>query len=113
MIYCEVCANALGERGTRRQRRFCSDKCKQMAYRRRHSERTPRRRGRVVIDLATLENYIITSWANGDGPGAAALMAFAEHIHAKLDTLAIEKRVDAAHEQQAEIDKGMAALLNL
>ncbi|MEZ4865322.1 MAG: hypothetical protein R3C14_28695 [Caldilineaceae bacterium] len=111
---CEHCKEPMECDPTGRERLFCSDKCRQAAYRRRRGggARRPRRQ-RVTIEVATLERFIIETWvAAGDGIGAAALLSFADHIQAPIDYLVIERAVERRQAETERARRGLDALLD-
>ena len=86
------CRNETTEEHTGRHKRYCSDKCKQAAYRDRKGA-SPRKRKEVnTVYTSTLEKMIIEFWSSGDGAGANALMELAIRIGAPINMLYIESQ---------------------
>ena len=88
------CQNESTEEHTGRHKRYCSDKCKQAAYRDRKGSSPKKRKEKFTITTSSLERIIIEVWAGGDGVGAAALMDLGWRLAMPLDMQYIEKQVE-------------------
>lgn len=94
------CTNTALDENTGRHKKYCSDACKQAAYRDRHGSSPRQRREKFTITTSSLERIIIEFWAAGDGRGASALMELGFRLLMPLDMLYIESQVEkrqAAH----------------
>jgi len=109
------CQGETTEEHTGRHKRYCSDACKQAAYRDRKGA-SPRKRKEVnTVYTSTLEKMIIEFWSSGDGAGANALMELAIRICAPINMLYIESQVEKnqakARASQDSVNRSLDALL--
>ena len=109
------CRNETTEEHTGRHKRYCSDACRQAAYRDRKGA-SPRKRKEVnTIYTSTLESFIIDTWASGDGQGAAAVMELAFKVGAPINMLYIESQVEKrqaqAQRDRDQLQRSLDALL--
>jgi hypothetical protein len=109
------CQNTALDEGTGRHKKYCSDKCKQAAYRDRKGASPRKRREKFTLYTSTLERLIIDTWAGGDGQGAAALMELGFKLCMPLDMLRIESQVEKAQAKarasQDNVQRSLDALL--
>lgn len=109
------CQNIALDEHTGRHKRYCSDACKQAAYRDRKGASPRKRREKFTLYTSTLERLIIETWANGDGQGAAALMELGFKLCMPLDMLRIESQVEKAQAKarasQDNVQRSLDALL--
>lgn len=109
------CQNIALDEHTGRHKRYCSDACKQAAYRDRKGASPRKRREKFTLYTSTLERLIIETWAGGDGQGAAALMELGFKLAMPLNMLHIESQVEKlqakARADQDSVNRSLDALL--
>lgn len=109
------CRNETTEEHTGRHKRYCSDACKQAAYRDRKGASHRKRKEKFTLYTSTLERLIIETWAGGDGQGAAALMELGFKLAMPLNMLHIESQVEKlqakARADQDSVNRSLDALL--
>ena len=93
------CHNTALDDSTGRHKRYCSDKCKQAAYRDRNGASPRSRKEKFTITTSGLERIIIETWAAGDGQGAAALIDLGIRLLMPLNMLYIESQVEKRQAQ--------------
>lgn len=96
------CRNETTEEHTGRHKRYCSDACKQAAYRDRKGASPRKRKEKFTLTTSGLERIIIETWAGGDGQGAAALMELGFRLAMPLNMLYIESQVEKKQAQPKE-----------
>ena len=103
---CSVCGRDTRNLSTGRKRRYCSDACKQDAYRQRRYGGDDDRRMFAThsrVDVATLERMVGEYLANDESERAAAIRELAVRIGANLSEKSIES-YRANHAQRRTSD---------
>ena len=107
---CDYCGHTITQSGSGRERKYCSDKCKQAAYRER-SGGEPKRKILNTVRTDTLEGRIALYEAQRRYDASEALRWLAQSIGAPISEAMISRRRSQVVAQLERESAGLNALL--